>query len=168
VSGRSAELLALLQQQAGVCRELVELLQGDRELVVRHQIAALERSNERKQALVLQLQALEHSRQQRAEALALALELPAREARVSALVPRLGAEGPALEAAAANLRALVASLRELVAISHGFLEQSILGIRSILALLGSLREPPPAATYDASGRLASAADAGAIALRREA
>lgn len=165
MSGRSSELLGLLQQQAAVCRELVELLQGDRGLVVRHEIGALERSNERKQALVLQLQALERSRQQRAEALARTLGV---EPRVSQLVPQLGAEGNALQAAADNLRALVASLRELVAISHGFLEQSILGIRGTLALIGSLREPPLPTTYDASGRLASAAASGGLTLRREA
>jgi flagellar biosynthesis/type III secretory pathway chaperone len=117
---------------------------------------------------VLRLQALEATREQRAVALALALGLEPREARVSLLVPRLGGEGPALETAAANLRAVTMSLRELIAISHGFLEQSILGIRSVLGLLASLREPPAAPTYDASGRLASTGAGEGLTLRREA
>jgi hypothetical protein len=86
---------------------------------------------------------------------------------VSRICPLLGAEGAALRASADRLRAVVAGLAELIAISRGFLEQSILGVRSLLALIHSLRAPEPG-TYDFHGRLASAPDPGAVALRREA
>jgi hypothetical protein len=166
MSGRTAPLVHALEQQTAICRELVEALQHDRELVIRHDIPALERSNERKEGLVIRLQAAERVRQQETESLARTLGIAPLDARVSTLCPRLGSEADALERAAANLRAVVASLRDLVAIGHGFLEQSILGIRGVLGLIGSLRGTPVHQTYDASGRFQAGA-AQAFALRRE-
>ena len=61
---------------------------------------------------------------------------------------------------------MLSSLQELVAVGRGFLEQSILGIRSLLSLIHSLRTPEPQ-TYDASGRFERRDDAEAIAVRRE-
>ena len=50
--------------------------------------------------------------------------------RVSRICPLLGAEGVPLRSAAERLRALIASLNDLIALSRGFVEQSVLGVRS--------------------------------------
>jgi len=62
---------------------------------------------------------------------------------------------------------VLAGLRELVAVGRGFLEQSIVGIRGLLALIQSLRAPEAAHTYDGSGRIAAAQSAPPVAVRRE-
>jgi flagellar biosynthesis/type III secretory pathway chaperone len=164
----AAALVAVLEEQTRLSRELVEILQADQQRILRQEIAALEASSAAKEALALRMHAAEQTRRRATEALARELGLPdGPDTRVSALVARLGAEGGALERAADNLRAVVGSLRELVALSRGFLEQSILGIRGLLQLLHSLRAPQPP-TYDALGRMAQQSDPGAVALRREA
>ncbi len=164
----AAALIAVLEEQTRLARELVEILQADQQRILRQEIAALEASSTAKETLALRMHAAEQARRRATEALAVELGLPdGADARVTALAATLGAEGPALERAAENLRAVVGSLRELVALSRGFLEQSILGIRGLLQLLHSLRAPQPP-TYDALGRVAAQPDPGAIAVRREA
>lgn len=172
-----AELASTLAQQTELMRELVELLQQDRAAIVRHDIEALEASNRRKEALVLKLHAAERARVRHCEQVARAVGLlgtgpggttpGGTEVRVATLCERLGAEGQRLRAAAETLRAVVGSLRELVAVSHGFLEQSILGIRGLLGLITSLKSRDDV-TYDASGRIAAPPAAGGVALRQEA
>ena len=56
---------------------------------------------------------------------------------------------------------------ELIAVSRGFLEQSILGVRGLLSLFQSLRTPSPD-TYDATGRVHAAGEAAPMTFRREA
>ncbi len=164
----AAALVAVLEEQTRLARELVEILQADQQRILRQEIAALEASNSAKEALALRMHAAEQTRRRATEALAAQLGLPGGpDARVTALVAELGSDGRALERAAENLRAVVGSLRELVALSRGFLEQSILGIRGLLQLLHSLRAPQPP-TYDALGRMAAQSDPGAVAVRREA
>ena len=45
-------------------------------------------------------------------------------------------------------------------------EESVLGVRTLLGLIQSLRTPEPS-TYDFAGRIQPGADPGALALRRE-
>ena len=153
MSPLSEPLLAVLREQTAVCCLLVQTLQEDRARVVRNRVEALEESNQRKEGLVLQLQQLEFARQRETQQLAEKLGVPLAEARISTLAERLGPEAAALQAAAESLRAVVASLKELLAVSYGFLEQSILGIRSVLGLIASLRGGD-SQVYDSSGRIA--------------
>jgi flagellar biosynthesis/type III secretory pathway chaperone len=140
-------LVRVLGEQTELVRSLVAILQADQKRIISHEIEALERSNGEKEELVLRL-------------------LGPEDHRVSCMCPLLGADGAELERAAVTLRAVVGSLAELVALSRGFLEQSILGIRSVLALLMTLRTPEPA-TYDASGRFAKAREQQPVSVRRE-
>jgi flagellar biosynthesis/type III secretory pathway chaperone len=161
------ELVGVLEQQTSAARELLEVLQADQQRIVRHDIPGLEQSNLRKEEIALGFQALERSRRELSARLGAALGLQPDEVRVSALVPRLGAEGERLRASAEKLRAVVGSLQELVAVGRGFLEQSVLGIRSLLALIQSLRSGSPG-TYDSSGRIVAPPPLEPVALRREA
>ena len=160
------ELITVLGQETAIAKELVEQLQKDQQSIIKQDIPAIEESNLRKEELVLRFQALEGARGGLSERLASALDLQPDEARVSMICPRLGPDGDALEAAAEKLRAVIGSMAELVAVSRGFLEQSILGIRSLLALIQSLRTPEPQ-TYGASGRIDLSPDPQAVAVRRE-
>lgn len=161
-----SELVAVLEQESELVKELVEILQADQKRIIKQDIEGLENSNRSKEGRVLRFQALEESRLVLTQRLGEALGLGTDEMRVSIICPRLGPEGRALEQAAKKLRALVGSLNELVAVSRGFLEQSILGIRGLLCLIQSLRTPEPQ-TYDASGRFEPIAVPDAMAVRRE-
>jgi flagellar biosynthesis/type III secretory pathway chaperone len=161
------ELVGVLEQQTAAARDLLEVLQADQQRIVRHDIPGLEESNRRKEEIALGFQALERSRRELSRRLGVELGLAPDDVRVSALVPRLGGDGERLQASAEKLRAVVGSLQELVAVGRGFLEQSVLGIRSLLALIQSLRSGRPG-TYDSSGRIVAPPPIEAVALRREA
>jgi len=163
----AAELVAVLSREAQLAAELLEILQLDQQRIVRHDVEGLEASNRAKEELVLGFQALEQTRLALTGRIGRELGLHADELRVSRICPLLGAQGESLRTAAERLRALVASLGELLAVSRGFVEQSVLGVRTLLGLIHSLRTPEPSA-YDATGRMLPGADPGAVALRREA
>jgi len=159
-------LVRVLGEETELVRSLVGILQIDQKRIIEHDIEALERSNTEKEELVLRLQGAEAARRQLTERLGTSLGLAPEDHRVSCMCPLLGEHGAELERAAGTLRAVVGSLAELVALSRGFLEQSILGIRSVLALLLTLRTPEPA-TYDANGRFAAPRDQQPVSVRRE-
>jgi len=159
-------LIRVLGEETDLVRALVGILQADQKRIIQHDIEALEQSNTEKEELVLRLQGVEADRRQLTERLGAALGLAAEDQRVSRMCPLLGDQGAELENAASRLRAVVGSLAELVALSRGFLEQSILGIRSVLALLFSLRAPEPQ-TYDASGRFAPPREQASVSVRRQ-
>lgn len=161
-----SELVSVLEAESALIKELVEILQGDQTRIIKQDIEGLENSNRHKEERVLRFQALEESRLGLTGRLGEALGLLPDDMRVSTICPRLGPEGKELEQAAEKLRALVGSFNELVAISRGFLEQSILGIRGLLCLIQTLRTPEPQ-TYDASGRFEPLAPPDAMAVRRE-
>jgi flagellar biosynthesis/type III secretory pathway chaperone len=160
------ELISVLEQETQLVKRLVEVLQADQQRVVKQDIAGLETSNREKEGLVLRLQATEQSRRQLTERLGTSLGLAADELRVSKICPLLGPEGVQLENAADKLRAVAGGLAELVAVSRGFLEQSILGIRGMLSLIQSLRTPAPD-TYDANGHMTQPRQTEALAVRRQ-
>ena len=166
MSSAIQSLREVLAQQTELLKELVELLQHDQRSIVAHDVTALEASNQKKEALVLRLHSAERQRQALCRSAATALGLRPEQVTVSKLSAALGAEGRALEESAQKLRAVVGGLRELVRVSHGFLEQSILGIRGLLALIGTL-SARGAGTYDASGRMALETTAPPVALRQE-
>ena len=161
-----SELVTVLEQESELIKELVEILQADQKRIIKQDIEGLEDSNRSKEGRVLRFQALEKSRLALTQRVGEALGLGSDEMRVSSICARLGPEAKALEQSAEKLRALVGSLNELVAVSRGFLEQSILGIRGLLCLIQSLRTPEPQ-TYDANGRFEPTASPDAIAVRRE-
>jgi flagellar biosynthesis/type III secretory pathway chaperone len=160
------ELIAVLENESLLVKELVQLLQDDQQRIIKHDIEALEDSNRRKEALVLRFQSLEGSRLGLTQELGASLGLAREDMRISNICPLLGPEGQELEDAAEKLRALVGSLQELVAVGRGFLEQSILGIRSLLGLIQSLRTPDPQ-TYSSKGRLEQNLQSQASMVRRE-
>jgi flagellar biosynthesis/type III secretory pathway chaperone len=166
MSDLATGLTRVLGEQTELVRNLVAILQADQQRIIRHDVEALEKSNAEKEELVLRLQSAEAARRQLTERLGTELGLAPEDQRVSSMCPLLGAPGAELERAAGTLRAVVGSLAELVALSRGFLEQSILGIRSVLALLLSLRAPEPQG-YDASGRFAVAREQEPVSIRRE-
>ncbi len=159
-------LVDTLDAEAVTVAELVESLQQDQQRIVKHDITGLEASNLRKEECILHFQMHERTRQELTRELGSELGLPADQVRVSTLCPLLGPDGEQLESTAAKLSALVSSLDDLAAISRGFLEQSILGIRGLLNLIQTLQSPAPG-TYDASGRHA-VGQPGPVSVRREA
>jgi flagellar biosynthesis/type III secretory pathway chaperone len=160
------ELISVLDQETQLVKRLVEVLQADQQRVVKQDIAGLETSNREKEGLVLRLQVAEQTRRQLTERTGSALGLAAEDLRVSKICPLLGPEGAQLENAAEKLRAVAGGLAELVAVSRGFLEQSILGIRGMLSLIQSLRTPAPD-TYDATGHITQPRRTDALAVRRQ-
>ena len=166
MTASARELVHVLDQETDILKGLLGLLQSDQQRIIEHDVAGLEKSNALKEEQVLRFQALEHTRTQLIERIGRELGLASEDVRVSKICPLLDADGDRLRAAAERLRAVVSSLGELIAISRGFLEQSILGVRSLLGLIHALRAPEPS-TYDASGRMRAAPDPGALSVRRE-
>ena len=159
------QLVRLLDEQTDLARKLVEALQADQQLIIRHDVTALEHSNRHKEELVMRLHSTERRRQDSALCLCRDLGLTG-EATVARLREHLGAEGQALSDAADRLRAVVAGLRELVAVSHGCLEQSILGIRGLIGLIAAVRAQE-SGTYNAAGCIASGTQPPSLALRQQ-
>ena len=160
------ELIDILEQETSLVKELVLALQEDQQRIIQQDVQGLEASNLHKEARVVRFQALERVRQGVTERIGRRLGLPQEEVRVSRICLLLGEDGEGLEDAADKLRAVVASLGELVAVSRGFLEQSILGIRGLLSLIQSMRIPDPG-TYNSAGRYEHSAPPGAMTVRRE-
>ncbi len=161
------ELIAVLDGETRLACNLLEQLQTDHKLIIHQEIVALEASNLVKEELIIRFQSLEEQRMRLTLQLGNALGIPAEELRISKICPQLGADGTALESSAEKLRAVIGSLSELVAISRGFLEQSILGIRGLLSLIQSLRTPD-AQTYGADGQVEAASSNDAVSIQREA
>ncbi len=161
-----SELVGVLEQETSLLAELIELLQTDQQRIIKHDVEGLERSNLAKEEKVLRFQSLEAQRRTATERLGSSLGFATEDLRVSGLCRHLGPDGSPLQASADKLRAAVASLGELLAVSHGFLEQSILGVRGMMSLLQTLRTPNPG-SYDATGRMAAAASVEPAAVRRE-
>lgn len=161
------ELIDTLEQETSLVKELVLALQEDQQRIIKQDVEGLEASNLHKEERVVRFQALENVRQGLTARIGQRLGLQPEEVRVSRISPLLGEQATGLEEAADKLRAVVASLGELVAVSRGFLEQSILGIRGLLSLIQSMRTPEPG-TYNAAGRYEQTASPGALTVRREA
>jgi len=161
-----AELIGVLENESLLVKELVQLLQDDQQRIIKHDVDALENSNRRKEALVLRFQSLEGSRLGLTQELGASLGLGNDDMRISSICPLLDPEDQELENAAEKLRALVGSLQELVAVGRGFLEQSILGIRSLLGLIQSLRTPDPQ-TYTSKGQFEQSLQTQTPMVRRE-
>jgi len=159
-------LIQVLDEESRELHDLVEALQADQQRIIKQDIAALEDSNLRKEELILRFQSLERARLEITHQLGASLGLGSDEMQISKICPRLGAESKPLHEAAEKLRALVGTLQELIAVGRGFLEQSILGIRGLLALIHSLRTPDPQ-TYGSTGRFENDPHPEAIAVRRE-
>jgi len=160
------QLVGVLEQETVLMNELVDILQQDQQRIVQQDVEGLEAAGPRKEELVLHLQIAEQSRQSLTARIGASLDIAPEDVRVSKICAAMGDEAQPLESAATSLRAVVGGLAELVAVSRGFLEQSILGIRGMLSLIQSMRTPDPA-TYDASGRMSEAGSPGAMAVRRE-
>lgn len=161
------ELIDTLEQETSLVKDLVLALQEDQQRIIKQDVEGLEASNLHKEERVVRFQALENVRQGLTARIGQRLGLQPEEVRVSRISPLLGEQATGLEEAADKLRAVVASLGELVAVSRGFLEQSILGIRGLLSLIQSMRTPEPG-TYNAAGRYEQTASPGALTVRREA
>ena len=160
------ELIDTLDQETSLVKELVLALQEDQQRIIKQDVVGLETSNLHKEERVVRFQALENVRQGLTARIGQRLGLQPEEVRMSRISPLLGEQATGLEEAADKLRAVVASLGELVAVSRGFLEQSILGIRGLLSLIQSMRTPEPS-TYNAAGRYEQTSPPGALTVRRE-
>ena len=160
------ELIDVLEEETLLVKQLVLALQEDQQRIIKQDVEGLEESNRHKEERVVRFQALEQVRQNLTERIGQRLGLQPDELRVARISPLLGEDGKGLEEAADKLRAVVASLGELVAVSQGFLEQSILGIRGLLSLIQSMRTPDPG-TYNATGRFEQSTRTEAISVRKE-
>ena len=160
------ELIDVLEQETLLVKQLVLALQEDQERIIKQDVEGLEGSNHHKEESVVRFQALEQVRQSLTGRIGQRLGLQPDELSVSRISPLLGENGVGLEEAADKLRAVVAGLGELVAVSRGFLEQSILGIRDLLSLIQSMRTPDPG-TYNAAGRFEQSTRTEAMTVRKE-
>jgi hypothetical protein len=154
-------LLVVLEAEETLYRELRDLLQRERELVIDLDGPALEALVRRKESLAAEGQLLEESRLDVVRELARELGLATERPGLSELAARLADAAP-LRSAHARLAALVASVRELLDANAVLAGDALSRVRGTLRVLG--RFEPGASLYGpavapalaaASGRLLS-------------
>lgn len=130
-------LVAVLESEEDLYRELRDVLQRERELLVTLDAIAFEALVRRKEALAEEGRLLEESRVAVARELVTALgvaadPLPA----LSDLCTRIGPEGDRLRDAQSRLRALVGATRELLDANASSTGDALAQVRATLRMLG--------------------------------
>jgi len=138
VAEASRELLTVLESEERLYRELCEVLQQERELIINLDAAGLEDAVLRKEALSAEGRLLEEGRIEVATRLAAALGLPSERPTLSGLCDALGEGGDELRRAHSRMVALVGAVRELLDANAGFAGESLGQVRATLQLLGRL------------------------------
>ncbi|HEY8493203.1 MAG TPA: flagellar protein FlgN [Myxococcota bacterium] len=145
---RVQALAVVLAAEERLYVELRDLLQHERECMIRLDADALEAAVRRKEALVDEAALLEESRLEVTRAIAAALGLEPRPT-LSRLCEALGADAGPLVALHGRLVALLAAVGELVELNASFASEGLEQVRETLASFGRLL--PPAPVYGPAG-----------------
>ena len=144
------ELKVVLEQSSALLDELLEIMHGERELLVRFQPEKLLEQNKRKELLVLQHGYLEQNRRGLSDRLARLLGIPEEDASLETLVEVLEGElAHALGELRLRLTAQVEAIRELNDINGRLIEFSIKSVKGSVAFLK--RRFFNSETYSATG-----------------
>ncbi len=144
------ELKVVLEQEASLLENLLEIMQDEREFLVRFQPKALEEQTKRKELLVLQHSYLDQGRQDLTARLAKELGFEESDPPLSALCEVIDGElGKKLEKVHVTLKALIESIQELNEINQRLIEFSIRSVKGSVAFLK--RRFFASETYSAGG-----------------
>ncbi|NNL66224.1 MAG: flagellar protein FlgN [Myxococcales bacterium] len=158
------ELLEVLESEERLYRELREVLQEERVMIVKLDAAGLEDAVMRKEALSAEGRLLEEGRIAVAQRLADALGLEGDRPTLGRLCDALGDEAGDLREAHGRLLALIGAVRELLDANAGFAGDSLGQVRATLQLLG--RVLPGDATYGPAATAPALPSAGSGAFVR--
>ena len=160
-----ARLMVILDAEEDLYNRLRDVLQREREVIVKMDADALERIARTKEELCDEARLLEESRAQVASELAGTVGLPERGSRLSEICRRLGPAAGRLRTQHNRLVILVSVVRELLDANAGLAGESLSEVRSTLRLLGGLL--PEENLYQASGPPAPLLQTGRL-IRRSA
>lgn len=158
------ELLEVLESEERLYRELREVLQEERVMIVKLDAAGLEDAVMRKEALSAEGRLLEEGRVAVALRLAAELGVEAERPTLTLLCDALGDDASELREAHGRLLALIGAVRELLDANAGFAGDSLGQVRATLQLLG--RVLPGDSTYGPSATAPAPPSAGAGSLVR--
>jgi len=146
------ELKVVLEQEIALLDSLLEVMQNEREMLVRFQPNQLLEHNKRKELLVLQHTYLEKNRAELSAQLAAEMKFDGAEPFLKEIAEYVGGElGKSLHDLRSKLNALVDSLQELNIINKKLIEFSIKSVKGSVAFLKS--QFFNSKTYSASGMI---------------
>ncbi len=163
VSDLSARVLTVLEAEEQLYLEMRELLQAERESLLRLDATGIEEAVRGKESLAAEGRFLEETRLELARALGLELGLPEERPKLSILCARMGSEAGPLREAHSRLVALIGAVRELLDANSAFAGDALLQVRSTLQLLGRLIPADP--TYGPQRATSSAPSGGSLVSR---
>jgi len=165
-----ARLAAILRSEEELYRELIGLLQREREMMVDLDADGLADVVRHKENLAVEGRLIERGRIEVAERLAARLGLPDAPPTLSAICDRLGEDDGGLRAAHGRLAAVVGAARELVEANRALGGDRLAFVQTTLGLLGHLVPDQGGASqaYDRSGSLPEPTTPGGHLVRRTA
>jgi hypothetical protein len=163
-------LTAVLASEESLYRELLALLQRERDLMVDLDADGLAEVTWQKDTLATEGRLIEQGRVEAANRLAEALDISSRPATLSEICERLGDDAGAMRATHTRLVALVGAVRELVEANRAMGGDRLAFVQSTLGLLGRMlpgRTPEPR-PYERSGVVPDETMPGGHLVRRSA
>ena len=136
-------LCTILEEEERLYIEMRDLLQEEREVIVRRNAGDLESLVRRKDGLAREGKLLEDCRRNVMRELAQEIGLSESEATLSRICTLMGEEGSALRSIHGRLIALIAAVRELLEANANFAGEALGRVQSTLRLLGRLLPDEP-------------------------
>jgi len=145
-------LLDILRREIEVYREILEIIQEERRILLRPSLGGLDESNARKETWILKARLLEEVRMNLVERLAAELGVPVDEANLSALASA-ASEGRAemLRECQSVLKALFQGLRDLNQRNRALIDTSLQFLRDTAGFLNEILSPKTG--YSGTGEL---------------
>lgn len=139
----ASRLCTILAEEERLYLEMRQLLQEERELILRRNAGDLETLVGRKDGLAREGKLLEDCRRSVMRDLALEMGLTESETTLSRVSSVLGEEGDELRSIHGRLIALIAAVRELLEANANFAGEALTRVQSTLRLLGRLLPDEP-------------------------
>jgi flagellar biosynthesis/type III secretory pathway chaperone len=151
----------LVEDEIGLCRSLLSVLQKEKQAVVGSELTALNETSKAKENLLLKIRILEEERLRMLEKLADSLGYPTQDLTLSKL-PQLVEEphSTRLMECYSNLSALTQSIQDVNNINKALLKHSLELVRGSLTFLDNLLAANP--VYYPTGKIQSSGQSGMV------
>lgn len=145
-------LIDILRREIEVYREIIEIIQEERRILLKPSLGGLDESNARKETWVLKARLLEEVRMNLVERIAAGLGVPVEEANLSVLASAGGEDkGEMLRECQSVLKALFQGLRDLNERNAALIDTSLQFLRDTAGFLNELLSPRTG--YSGTGEL---------------
>lgn len=137
------ELIDILDRQRELYRKLLEIAKAKQPVLVKGDLAALEKFTKQEEQIVVQVGKLEEQRSRVHQALANHFHVPEAEITLSELVSRVGTEvSDRLSQVGDGLKNILSELKDVNSLNSELVKQSLDYIEFTVNLITSMGEPP--------------------------